>query len=124
VGESRTAREWIDLPRLREGQLILPMVAPISEKDLPASERRADRVPRGLKELIGEEWGRAASRESVRLGLGLVCAAQEALSLDALAGWARIGGESAQGRGPKIRHPVGDIAVWRCCAYPRCRYQT
>jgi WD40 repeat protein len=59
-------------------------------RDLPAPEHRADRVPRGLKGLIGEIWDRAAAHEPVRRGLGLLCAAQEALSLDVLAelaGW-------------------------------------
>jgi WD40 repeat protein len=59
-------------------------------RDLPALEHRADRIPRGLKGLIGEIWDRAASHEPVRRGLGLLCAAQEALSLDVLAelaGW-------------------------------------
>jgi hypothetical protein len=55
-----------------------------------ASERRVDRLPRGLRALVGEIWDRAASRAAVRLGLGLLCAAREALSLDVLvelAGW-------------------------------------
>jgi WD40 repeat protein len=58
--------------------------------DLPASERRADRIPRGLKGLIYEIWDHTASHSAVRRGLGLLCAAQEALSLDVLAelaGW-------------------------------------
>lgn len=52
---------------------------------LPPAERCVDRLPRGLKELIGEVWSKAASRAQVRQGLGLLCAAQEALSLDVLA---------------------------------------
>jgi WD40 repeat protein len=58
-------------------------------RDLPAPERRADRIPRGIKALIGEIWDRAALHESVRVGMGLLCAAQEALSLDVLAELAR-----------------------------------
>jgi hypothetical protein len=54
-------------------------------QDVPPEQRRADRIPDGLRQLIGEVWDRAASSESVRAGLGLLCAAQEALSLDALA---------------------------------------
>jgi AAA ATPase domain len=57
---------------------------------LPAAERRVDRLPRGLKNLIGDLWSQAAATESVRHGLGLLCAAQEALSLEVLAeitGW-------------------------------------
>jgi hypothetical protein len=59
-------------------------------RGLPAAELRVDRIPRGLKGLIGEIWDRAASHKTVRVGLGLLCAAQEALSLDViadLAGW-------------------------------------
>ncbi len=59
-------------------------------RDVPASERRADRIPRGLKGLIYEIWDHTASHAAVRRGLGLLCAAQEALSLDVLAelaGW-------------------------------------
>jgi len=59
-------------------------------QSLPAQERRADQIPRGLGGLIGEIWDRAAVRPGVRAGLGLLCAAQEALSLDMiaeLAGW-------------------------------------
>jgi hypothetical protein len=54
-------------------------------RGLPPEQRRAERIPGGLRHLIGEVWDRAASTESVRVGLGLLCAAQEALSLDALA---------------------------------------
>jgi hypothetical protein len=53
-------------------------------RDLPPEQRRAERIPGGLRHLIGELWDRAASTASVRAGLGLLCAAQEALSLDAL----------------------------------------
>ena len=59
-------------------------------RGLPALERRADRIPRGLRGLLGDIWSRVTSHESVRVGLGLLCAAQEALSLDVLtelAGW-------------------------------------
>jgi WD40 repeat protein len=54
-------------------------------RDAPAEQRRAERIPGGLKHLIGEAWDRAASTESVRVGLGLLCAAQQAISLDMLA---------------------------------------
>jgi hypothetical protein len=73
-----------------EGNVLHAVMLHDALRDLPAAERRADRVPRGLKALIGEIWDRAASHSSVRVGLGLLCAAQEALSLDALAdvaGW-------------------------------------
>src|SRR6185295_14116635 len=72
--------------------------------DLPPEERRADRIPRGFEALIGEIWERAAAYPEVRAGLGLLCAAQEALSLEVLAelaGWsfqdkARFGREARQ----------------------------
>ena len=54
-------------------------------RDLPPDQRRADRIPGGLRHLIGEMWDRAALTPSVRAGLGLLCAAQDALTLDALA---------------------------------------
>jgi WD40 repeat protein/nucleoside phosphorylase len=59
-------------------------------RDLPPEQRRAERIPEGLRHLIGEVWDRAAATASVRVGLGLLCAAQEALSLNLLAeiaGW-------------------------------------
>jgi len=59
-------------------------------RDQPAAERRADIFPRGLRALVGEIWDRAAAQECVRSGLGFLCAAREALSLDVLAevaGW-------------------------------------
>jgi len=73
-----------------EGNVLHAVMLHDALRDLPAEERRADRIPRGLKGLIGEIWDRAAAHEAVRVGLGLLCAAQEALSLDVLAelaGW-------------------------------------
>src|SRR6185436_6011055 len=73
-----------------EGNVLHAVMLHDALRDLPAAERRTERIPRGLKELIGEIWDRAASRAGARTGLGLLCAAREALSLDALAelaGW-------------------------------------
>jgi hypothetical protein len=73
-----------------EGNVLYAVMLHDALRGLPAAERRVDRVPRGLKGLIGEIWDRAASRRSVRVGLGLLCAAREALSLEViadLAGW-------------------------------------
>ena len=73
-----------------EGNVLHAVMLHDALQDLPATERRADRIPRGLKALIGEIWNRAASHAAVRAGLGLLCAAREALSLDVLAdvaGW-------------------------------------
>ncbi|HWO25516.1 MAG TPA: AAA family ATPase [Kofleriaceae bacterium] len=73
-----------------EGNVLHAVMLHDALRGLPAPERRADRIPRGLKALIGDIWSRVASDASVRAGLELLCAAQEALSLDvlgALAGW-------------------------------------
>jgi hypothetical protein len=68
-----------------DGNVLHAVILHDTLRDLSAPERRADRIPRGLKALFGEHWARAASHESVRAGLGLLCAAREALSLDVLA---------------------------------------
>src|SRR5262249_61653755 len=39
-------------------------------RGLPPEQRQAERIPGGLRHLIGEVWDRAASTESVRVGLG------------------------------------------------------
>jgi hypothetical protein len=73
-----------------EGNVLYAVMLHDVLRGLSAPERRADRIRRGLRGLIDDIWNRAASDESVRVGLGLVCAAQEALSLDVLAdlaGW-------------------------------------
>jgi WD40 repeat protein len=73
-----------------EGNVLHAVMLHDALQSVPAEEHRADRIPRGLKELIGEAWDRAASHAPVRVGLGLLCAAQEGLSLDVLtelAGW-------------------------------------
>jgi WD40 repeat protein len=73
-----------------EGNVLHAVMLHDALRDLPSKERRAGRIPRGLKELVGEAWNQAASHETVRVGLGLLCAAQESLSLDMLAevtGW-------------------------------------
>ena len=70
-----------------EGNVLHAVMLHDALRDRPASERHADRVPRGL---TGEIWDRAASHAAVRVGLGLLCVAREALSLDVLAettGW-------------------------------------
>jgi hypothetical protein len=68
-----------------EGNVLHAVMLHDALRDLPPEQRRAERIPGGLRHLIGEVWDRAASTQSVRVGLGLLCAAQEALSLDALA---------------------------------------
>lgn len=72
-----------------EGNMLHAVILHDAWQALPAPERRADRISHGLRELIGEIWDRApAHDESVRVGMGLLCAAQEALSLDVLVGLA------------------------------------
>ena len=73
-----------------EGNVLHAAMLHDALRDLPAAKRRADRIPRGLKALIGEIWDRAASHATVRAGLGVLGAARAALSLDVLAdvaGW-------------------------------------
>jgi len=68
-----------------EGNVLHAVMLHDALRDMHATQRRADRVPRGLKALIGEIWDRAASHAAVRVGLGLLCAAREALALEVLA---------------------------------------
>jgi hypothetical protein len=55
-------------------------------------QRRASDIPRGLLALIASAWERIAIEPPVVDGLGILCAARDALTLDELgrvAGWAR-----------------------------------
>lgn len=73
-----------------EGNVLHAVMLHDALQAVPVDQSRADRIPRGLKSLIGDIWDRAASHIAVRSGLGALCAAQEALSLDVLAeiaGW-------------------------------------
>jgi WD40 repeat protein len=73
-----------------EGNVLHAVMLHDALRELPAAARRADRIPRGLKGLIDELWDQAATHEAVRVGFGILCAAQEALSLDMLVeiiGW-------------------------------------
>ncbi|HWO19184.1 MAG TPA: CHAT domain-containing protein [Kofleriaceae bacterium] len=59
-------------------------------KVLPAEQRRVEDIPRGLAALLERSWERIATDPSIVDGLGILCAAREALSLDELstvAGW-------------------------------------
>jgi hypothetical protein len=56
-----------------------------------AAQHRLEDIPRGLEALIAQAWERIAVDPIVVDGLGILCAAREALSLDelgAVAGWA------------------------------------
>jgi WD40 repeat protein/nucleoside phosphorylase len=57
---------------------------------LPPDQRRVEDIPRGLAALIEKSWGRIALDGVVVDGLGILCVAREALTLDELgtvAGW-------------------------------------
>jgi hypothetical protein len=57
---------------------------------LPPEQRRASDIPRGLLALIASAWERIAIEPPVVDGLGILCAARDALTLDELgrvAGW-------------------------------------
>jgi len=72
--------------------------------DSPAQLRVAADIPRGLEALIEQTWERIARDALVVDGLGILCAAREALSLDELAvvaGWAGDAPRRAFLRGAK-----------------------
>jgi hypothetical protein len=57
---------------------------------VPRDRRRVEDIPRGLAASIASAWERIAIEPPVVEGLGLLCAAREALTLDELgrvAGW-------------------------------------
>jgi hypothetical protein len=51
-----------------EGNVLHAVMLHDALRGLPAPERRADRIPRGLRGLIGGIWNHAASDESMRVG--------------------------------------------------------
>jgi hypothetical protein len=56
------------------------------------AQRRVEDIPRGLAALLAAAWERIATEQVVVDGLGILCAAREALTLDELglvAGWKR-----------------------------------
>ncbi len=58
---------------------------------MPAAQRRVRSIPGGLDGLIDKLWGRLSAEPLAVVGLGILCAAREALALDelgAVAGWA------------------------------------
>src|SRR6185369_12449785 len=57
---------------------------------LPAAQRRVETIPRGLAALLVKLWQRITTEPLAVRGLGILCAAREALTLDelgAVAGW-------------------------------------
>jgi WD40 repeat protein len=57
---------------------------------LPAAQRQVEAIPRGLAALLVKLWQRIATHPIAEAGLGILCAAREALTLDELgvvAGW-------------------------------------
>ena len=60
---------------------------------LPAAQRRVEGIPRGLAALLVKFWERVATDSVAVCGLGILCAAREALTLDelgAVAGWTGV----------------------------------
>jgi hypothetical protein len=84
---------------------------------VPPPQRRVENIPRGLAALIASAWERIATDAAIVDGLGVLCAARDALTIDEVAvvsGW--TGGfvrPDAQGVGP------GNGARNRHAARPR-----
>ncbi|HEY0994279.1 MAG TPA: AAA family ATPase, partial [Kofleriaceae bacterium] len=73
-----------------EGNVMHAVMLHEALRQLPAERRRVDRIPTGLRALISSIWDIISREDSVCHGLGLLCAAREALSLELLAelaGW-------------------------------------
>jgi WD40 repeat protein len=71
---------------------------------LPPEQRRVEDIPRGLTALIERSWDRIAVDEVVVHGLGILCAARGALTLDelgAVAGWTGVASRQAFVRAAK-----------------------
>jgi hypothetical protein len=65
-------------------------LAALGSEQRRAARHRIEDIPRGLQALIAQAWERIAVDPIVVQGLGILCAAREALSLDelgAVAGW-------------------------------------
>src|SRR5215468_783266 len=60
---------------------------------LPPEQRRVENIPRGLAALIDKAWARVAADPAVVTGLGILCAARAALTLDEIAAVADWGGD-------------------------------
>jgi len=60
---------------------------------LPPEQRRVEDIPRGLAALIDKAWARVAADPAVVAGLGILCAAREALTLDEIGAVADWGGD-------------------------------
>jgi NACHT domain len=83
---------------------------------LPEQPRRVEDIPRGLAALIGSTWERVSTDPSVVDGLGVLCAAREALTLDelgAVLGWTGVTQRQAFVRGARelLRERERDRAV-------------
>jgi hypothetical protein len=61
---------------------------------VPATQRRVEDIPRGLAALLENSWQRIAIDAVVVNGLGILCAAREALTLDELGAVAAWTGEA------------------------------
>jgi hypothetical protein len=71
---------------------------------LPPAQCHVEDIPRGLAALLASTWERIAADPVVVDGLGILCAAREALTFDelgAVAGWASEAQRRAFGRGAR-----------------------
>jgi len=71
---------------------------------LPETQRRVERLPEGLEALLVKVWERVAAEPIAVHGLGILCAAREALTLDELgtvAGWTGVAQRGAFVRGAR-----------------------
>jgi hypothetical protein len=96
---------------------------------LPAARRRVEDIPRGLAALLERTWQRVATEPIAARGLGILCAAREALTLDelgAVAGWADEAERQAFVRGarellvetPRPEEPLVGLPAGRSTAAP------
>jgi hypothetical protein len=87
---------------------------------VPPAKRRVEGIPRGLGALLASAWERVASEGAAVDGLGILCAAREALTLDELgtvAGWTGEAPRRAFVRGAREllleRNRTEDISEYR-----------
>ena len=87
---------------------------------LPAAQRRVEGIPRGLAALLMKLWERIATEPLTVAGLGILCAAREALTLDELggvAGWTGAAQRQTFVRGARELL----VETWRADSQPEYR---
>jgi hypothetical protein len=75
---------------------------------LPVAQRRFESIPRGLAALLVKLWERIAADPVTVVGLGILCASREPLTLDevaAVAGWTDDARRLAFARAATMRSP-------------------